>query len=357
MLFRSATGRNIFAVAACGVVATITVSAFLFYRSYEDVKTSSLERMREIAKAQALVAEKDIGGTVHIVNGLASVLETAKETDDADRGKVDHVLRDMLKNNPNVLALWTGWEPNAFDGRDGDFVGAPGHDTTGRYVPYFVRGGNGQITHTALTGYATAGEGDFYQLPFTQQKTVVIEPYAYAIGGEEVLITSVAMPIIIDGKPSGVAGLDLSLQQTSEALSALRPMETGYLSLVTSAGKIIGHPDQGLVGKSLSDGGAQTSGWEELIANPGVEREITAQEGTVYIAIASPVVLTPDMTWYAIVSVPKSTVLAQLDAMMRDAALIIVTTAACCACRTAHRASVHWSHFQYHRRDGADCAG
>ncbi len=327
MLFKSTTGRNIFAVAACGVVATISVSAFLFFRSYEDVKASSLERMREIAKSQALVVEKEIGGTVHIVNGLASFLETAKENSDADRTRIDHVLSDMLKNNHNVLALWTGWEPNAFDGRDGDFAGATGHDQTGRYVPYFVRGEDGKILHTSLTGYATAGEGDFYQLPMKQQKTVVIEPYPYAIGGKEVLITSIAMPIIIDGKPMGVAGLDLSLRETSEALAALRPMETGHLSLVTGLGKIIGHPDQGLIGKSLSEGGAQTTGWDELVANPGVEREITAQDGTVHIAIASPVALTPDMKWYAIVSVPKSTVLAQLDAMMRDAALIILMAA------------------------------
>lgn len=58
MLFRSATGQNLLSVAACGVIATIAASAVLFYRSYEDVRSTSLERMLQIAKAEALVSKK-----------------------------------------------------------------------------------------------------------------------------------------------------------------------------------------------------------------------------------------------------------------------------------------------------------
>ena len=327
MLFKSTTGRNIFAVAACGVVATVAASAVLFYRSYEDTRVNSLERMRQIAHAEALTAEKNIGGTLHIVNSLGSILETMKQSGDADRGKANQLIRNMLAGNPEVLGLWTGWEPNAFDGKDADFVNTEGHDATGRFVPYWVRGGDGKIGNTALTDYATAGPGDYYQQPFTQKKTVIIEPYPYAIDGKEVLLTSISKPVIVEGKLVGVAGLDLSLQETSKELSAVRPMGTGFVSLVSGGGKIISHPDAAIMGKSLADGGAETTGWDTLIANPGVEQQMTAQDGTLSFVVASPVMLTGDMKWYAIVSVPEDTVFAQLHAMMRDAALTIVTAA------------------------------
>ena len=241
MLFKSTTGRNIFAVAACGVFATIAASAVLFYRSIEDTKANNLERMLQIAHSEALATEKNIGGTIHIVNSLVSVLESMKQSGDADRGKADQIIHQMLANNPDILGLWTGWEPNAFDGKDADFANREGHDATGRYIPYWVRSG-GKIGNTALTDYATAGPGDYYQLPFTQKKTVVVEPYSYAIDGKEVLITSIAKPVMVDGKPQGVAGLDLSLDETSKALSAVRPMGTGFVSLVSGGGKIISHP-------------------------------------------------------------------------------------------------------------------
>ena len=326
MLFKSTTGRNIFAVAACGVVATIAASAVLFYRSFEDTRANSMERMQQIAQAEALTTEKNIGGMIHIVNSLGSVLESMKQSGDADRSKADQLIRHMLANNPDLLGLWTGWEPNAFDGKDADFVNKEGYDATGRYVPYWVRSG-GKISNTALTDYTTAGPGDYYQLPFTLKKTVVIEPYSYAIDGKEVLITSVAKPVIVDGKTLGVAGLDLSLEETNKALSAVRPMGTGFMSLVSGGGKIISHPDATIMGKNLADGGAQTAGWDKLIANPGKELEMTAQDGTVSLAVALPVMLTGDMKWYAIVSVPEDTVFAQLHAMMRDAVLTIVTAA------------------------------
>ncbi|WCK04621.1 methyl-accepting chemotaxis protein [Agrobacterium tumefaciens] len=326
MLFKSTTGRNIFAVAACGVFATIAASAVLLYRSIEDTRDNSLERMRQIARAEALATEKNIGGTIHIANSLASVLEAMKQSGNADRSLADQIIQHTVADNPDILGLWTGWEPNAFDGKDADFVNSQGHDATGRYIPYWVRSG-GKISNTALVDYATAGPGDYYQLPFTLKKTVVIEPYSYAIDGKEVLITSVAKPVMIDGKPAGVAGLDLSLEETGKALSTVRPMGTGFVSLVSGGGKIISHPDSSIMGKSLADGGVQTAGWDQLIAKPGVEQEMTAQDGTASFAVALPVTLTPDMKWYAIVSVPVETVFAQLHALMRNAAMTIATAA------------------------------
>ncbi|KQS78806.1 chemotaxis protein [Rhizobium sp. Leaf384] len=328
MLFKSTTGRNVFAVVACGVFATIATSGVLFYRVYENARENSLDHMRQIAQAEALSSEKDIGGTVRIANGLASVLETMKQSADTDRGKADKIMLHMLESTPDILALWTGWEANAFDGKDAEFVNKHGHDGTGRYVPYWVRGGDGKVSNTALTDYATPGPGDYYQVPFTTRKTVVIEPYPYMIDGREVLMTSIARPVYFEGKVVGVAGLDLSLSDTNKALQATHPMETGYMSLVTGAGKIIAHPDPELIGKSLVDGGAQTNGWDKLIAEPGIERELVSSDGSTHLAVASVVHLTPDTQWYAIVSVPKSTVFAQLNVMIRDAIVTILVAAA-----------------------------
>ncbi|MDR9779837.1 methyl-accepting chemotaxis protein [Rhizobium redzepovicii] len=325
MLFKSTTSRNLFSVAACGVIAVIVASGAIFYRSYTEIHSGSIEQMRQIATAEALKVEKNIGGTVHIVDGLNAVLTTMKEMGDTDRAKADKVLRNMLQANPPVLGIWTGWEPNAFDGKDKEYVGKEGHDTTGRYVPYWVRSG-GQITHAALTDYTVAGAGDYYQLPFTQRKTVIIEPYSYAIDGKDVLMTSVTEPIVIDGKAVGVAGLDLSLQDTAKALSASRPMGAGFLGLVTSAGKIVSHPDASLIGKSLSETGAKTADWDHLIANAGIEREVTNEDGSVSLAIATAVKLAEGSNWYAIVSVPKATLFAPLYAVVRDA--IVATSLA-----------------------------
>lgn len=318
MLFKTTTGRNLFSIGACGVVAVIAASGVLFFRSYTEIRTESMDQMRQIARSEAIAVERDIGGTVHIVDSLDAVLQTLKQTGDADRTKADKILLNMLQANPAILATWTGWEPDAFDGKDKDFANKEGYDQTGRYVPYWVRSGT-QITHTALTDYATPGPGDYYQVPFTTRKTTVVEPYPYTIDGKEVLMTSVTKPIIIDGKPVGVAGLDLSLQDTSKALSQIQPMGTGFIGLVSGGGKIVSHPNIALIGKSLGQAGDETAGWDGLIAKPGAEQQLTASDGTASLAVAVPVKLGEGPDWYAVISVPKATLFAELNAMIRDA--------------------------------------
>lgn len=325
MILKSATSRNIFSVAACGVIATVAASAILFDSAYTTIRQSSLDQMRQIASTTAAGSEKTLGAAMTVVNSLETVLSTLKETGNANRATADDILKNMLDDNPTALGTWTGWEPNAFDGKDTDFAGKDGNDATGRYIPYWVRSG-GKITHVPLADYTVSGAGDYYQLPFNQRKTVVIEPYSYAIDGKQVLMTSIAQPIIIDGKPVGVTGLDIALDDAQKAISAIHPMGTGFMSLVTGAGGVISHPNGALIGKNIKDGGTETAGWNQLIANPGTEREITGTDGATYFAVAEPVKLTDTISWYAIVVVPKATVFAQVDNIVRSA--IAVTSIA-----------------------------
>lgn len=100
-----------------------------------------------------------------------------------------------------------------------------GHDATGRYVPYWNRGSaNGS---TALTPSQTTkpGAGDYYQLPKSTGKATLLEPYAYQIGGKSVLITTLSVPIVIEGRFVGVAGVDITLDGIQDMVQAIRIYE------------------------------------------------------------------------------------------------------------------------------------
>ena len=57
------------------------------------------------------------------------------------------ILFETLKNNPDILGVYTLWEPNAFDGLDSQYANTDGNDATGRFIPYWVHGGDGNIQH------------------------------------------------------------------------------------------------------------------------------------------------------------------------------------------------------------------
>jgi methyl-accepting chemotaxis protein len=121
------------------------------------------------------------------------------------------MLKNYLQKNTSILGTYTLWESNAFDGKDNLYINAPGHDQTGRFIPYWVRA-NTEISLEPLVGFETPGVGDYYLLPKQTGKETVIDPYLYPIGGKQVLMMSVSTPIIKDGSFYGITGSDISLE-------------------------------------------------------------------------------------------------------------------------------------------------
>ncbi len=322
MLFKTATSRNIFAVVATGLFATVVTAGTLFAISYSEVKRRSVGEMTAAAEMTAADIQTQMARGLQLVQGLQSTFSAMQISGAADRAVADALLRKNLEDNPNALGVWSGWQPNAFDGKDAEFVNKPGHDATGRYVPYWVRSGTNIIV-TPLTDYDKPGPGDYYQLPFTQQKTVVIEPYKYNVDGKDVLMTTLVGPVTVDGRQLGVTGIDIALDSLTAGLAAVKPLGTGDVALISKGGNFISHANADNLGKALKDSDVDADAWQKLISNPGQPIATVGKDGTSYLSIAVPVPLLADTSWYAVVSVPQATVYAYLTQMAWISVIII----------------------------------
>ncbi len=171
-----------------------------------------------------------------------------------DRATVIAALHKLLADNPNILATWVAFEPNAFDGKDAEFVGKEGHDGTGRFVPYVARNddGNGSSL-TALGDYDKPGPGDYYLLARNSGEEQLLEPYWYPVNGKQVLMTSAAVPIKRDGKVIGVAGVDMLLEGLNQKLGEIKPFDTGSVSLISNGGLWAAYSDVAALGKPIQD--------------------------------------------------------------------------------------------------------
>ncbi|OCW57768.1 methyl-accepting chemotaxis protein [Hoeflea olei] len=326
MLFKSATTRNIFAIGASGLVTTLATAGVLIGLAYQTSERSALQEMRQTAALQASDIEQMMKSAFGVARNLDSGLVAIKQGGAPDREAADRLQENLLRDNPSVLGVWTGWDANAFDGRDAEFAGTSGNDDTGRYVPYWVRS-NGKIIKEVLLDYTVPGAGDYYILAHETGTPQVVEPYLYPVDGTQQLITSLVVPVELDGKRVGVAGVDLSLAGANEALSSVRPMGDGFVGLVTGAGNIIVHPDQSLAGKSVAETGQATAGWDKLMANPGEVMETASATDGALLSVAYPLPLTGDNNWYAIVSVPEATVFAAVNRLVWTAVAVAVAAA------------------------------
>lgn len=182
--------------------------------------------------------------------GIAASASALRAGGIQDRTVYDAMLRELLRANPDLIATWTGWEPDALDGRDRAFAGTASSDASGRFMPYWDRG-SGTIKREVLTGYEAEPDGAYYLQPKRLNRLVAIEPYIYPVAGKDVVMMSFGAPIRVDGTYRGTAGVDIDLGALNAAFGAVKPFGTGYLAVVSASGTTVAHPTGAAAGKPL----------------------------------------------------------------------------------------------------------
>ena len=234
------------------------------------VKQSSYNQANEQAKLVSSAFAKDLQGNFKVtqatVEGIRDTVVFSKKSGSLSREQVIQLLKTILEKNKQVVGVHTVWEPNAFDGKDSEYINKEGHDATGRFAPYVVRD-NGNIKIEPCTGYDKEGDGDYYLLPKKTKKTCLIEPYIYKIDGKDTLITTLSIPILDDnGNFLGTVGADVELRTLQELTVKAKPLG-GYSTIITDKGAFVTHgvkPE--LIGKNVLEVDKSQSDVVEKIA-------------------------------------------------------------------------------------------
>jgi methyl-accepting chemotaxis protein len=234
-------------VAICYVV-TLWVQNSQASRMQHDL---AIEYATELTHHEAFKIKSRMEVAIDAARTLSQTLKALHQSN-PNRTVADAQLREVLASNPKFLGVWCGWEPNAFDAKDDSYRNTVAHDVTGRYVPYWNRG-SGDIKVEPLLDYDKPGAGDYYLLAKASKAETVIEPYIYNVGGKDILMTSVVVPILINGEFVGVAGIDIALSDYQLEVSKLHPYEEGYASLFSHTGIYVGDAVAGNVGKTIED--------------------------------------------------------------------------------------------------------
>ncbi|GAB6146737.1 methyl-accepting chemotaxis protein [Desulfocicer niacini] len=224
------------------------------------IKAEAMKNAEQLGYRYANEVSKELDTAMNAARTTAHLFEGLKKTPQTpQREALNDMLKQLLELNPNFLGVWTCWEPDALDGRDNDFKDEKGHDNTGRFIPYWYRN-NGKVALDPLVDYNTTGAGDYYQLALKSGKETILDPYPYDIGGEEVLLTSLVVPIRYKGRVAGVVGVDISLKSFTAMVSKITPYDTGDAAIISNSGIYVAHQDAAREGKDIGN----TLIWENI---------------------------------------------------------------------------------------------
>ncbi len=324
MFVRSLGIRNRLSITILGTAAlTLVLAATL---SFVMTKAIVEDDGRQIAELVGTLTAREIETSLDVAIGVARDLahsfEALKARGSTNRDDLNAMLHHALARAPELLGVWTAWEPDALDGRDADFAGAaPGHDDTGRFVPYWYRDGD-RIELDPLVDYQVPGAGDYYLLARNSGEETVLDPYLYEVGGVETLLTSLVVPIRVEGQVLGVAGVDLAMLDVQARLAEVRPFGDGYVSLVSNTGSLIAHRDPSLLGTD-----AAQAGFDPALLRAAAEGRTALVEqtddGHRLIRAAAPVVIGDATTpWSVIVTGNEETIMASADLLLIRICLI-----------------------------------
>ncbi|MEE9102756.1 methyl-accepting chemotaxis protein [Pseudomonas nitroreducens] len=246
------------------------------------------------------------------------------------RQRLTHELRDAIAEKADLLGLYLVFEPQALDNADAQFHGdaEAGSNETGRFSVYWVRGEGGVPTpvigdEKTLSDTSPGPSGKpynaFYTCPRDSRQACVLDPYNDDASGTRRLVTSIAFPLLEDGRVIAVVGLDISLdslQQNARTSAAGLYDGSGRISILSPAGVIAGSSQNAAtVGKRLPD--VQPARAKDLLAAQQRNQPLTLSDAE-QIQVLEPLEpITGAAPWGVLLSVPHDTLMAPAVSLQR----------------------------------------
>jgi methyl-accepting chemotaxis protein len=322
----------------------------LVSNSSNKLLTASVENLLQAKAAeQAVRVQKTFGESLTVITALADQIKdmrvmAAKRSLDAGalREELNLSLKTAFERNDKVLGIWLAFEPNALDGKDSEFANdaARQSNEAGRFATYWSRAAGASLntimveedlTKTTLSVSGTP-YNSWYTCPRDNKRTCLLDPYADTVGGKEMLMTTISVPLIVDGKAIGVVGVDIALDALqAAAVESQRNLfnNAGHMLIVSGSG-VLGadSSDATKVGKKINDTlGADGQDVLQLLTS-GTPKIL--EQGDLIRAVYPVDPIGNSRAWGVVIDLPKQVLLAdsvKLQAVLDDAQETGVITA------------------------------
>jgi methyl-accepting chemotaxis protein len=275
------------------------------------------KRMTEqMALKQAGEIEGELNKDFSLTHTLAKGFEDFVIFPDTIREVVvPSILHRVFEHSPHIQSIWMHWELRAIKDNY--------TNTHGRVRLNYFRVDD--KIHNKLDTVdidKTNDEGLYYQIKKSKQN-VITEPYWYSYTykkEDEMLESSICIPVLQSTKFLGLMGIDLVLERFEKLVKPIKPYKGSYAFFVSNAGTFIYHPDAKNIGKSLIDDNPEANEKYhfDLYMQNGESFSFERNDGAgrYFVTFAPVYVGDTNTPWYLSVVVPYEQMIAKADKNM-----------------------------------------
>jgi methyl-accepting chemotaxis protein len=304
--------RLMLIMAVMSIAMTGAIAVVLLSRAGSIQSAAALENLQNIAGVTAKDIQSAFDNYMDILRTLSQIMNSFQDIDAAERrGRYNSTMYGALESNLAFLSIYTVWKPNAIDELDGEYADTPGTDESGQYITMYTRE-SGDIVMKPYPHYREA-------LAALGERETISNPVKTAIRGEEAFTIDVRIPVIRDGVTYGLVGTSVDLESLQTIVGKLKPYGTGNAAVYANDGTIAAHYRPQLRGALFQTASVQTLG------AGGVQRVLNAmeaaepsvmEEGNMLFAMYPFRAGRTATAWVVIISVPRETVLAEVNALI-----------------------------------------
>src|SRR4051812_15267964 len=201
-------------VPICGaLVIGLSISTYIVSRESSSETTAlSMDLGRSAVQNAAEAVKLRFNSAFNLARLVAQNAATL-QAEKGGREALARAVMDSTRTASELVGSWVEFAPDAFDADDGANVASETltHDGRGRVSIYAVNSPEGAKLQANSSPMVDINTQDYFGIPFRSGKETVIEPYSFPVNGKNVLMTSLAVPIVVNGKTIGVAGVDIDL--------------------------------------------------------------------------------------------------------------------------------------------------
>lgn len=250
---------------------------------------------------------------------FSGMLERTSKEDPLERSRLEMSVAAMLDKNTQISSMYAQFEPNGYDGQDAEYFAGASHSVpnSGTLEVYYARNDKGQAEHiqveesqekyNATLNEFGLREAEWYLCVKDSKKPCLMEPYLYEITpGNNALMTSLTVPVVVDGVFKGMSGVDVNLpvfQTLIEKLSNSLYQGKAKVTLLSHLGLVVAASHYDKKARPLSESIPKAKA--ELLIN------LSRQQGFVDmgedIAVAYPISIPlANTSWSLVIEVPKA---------------------------------------------------
>lgn len=238
-------------VIATGISISVILAGYITYSGWRasqqadhQVMALASEKAGEIAQTIAVQVTEATSAGAAVSGALAGYMSTG----DATTANVIEILRGVPMQYDTVFSAWMAGLPSG--ATDAFLTGPEGRNDSGVFTPYWTKNDQGGLGFSTFSIDPTA---QWFAVPVDTSQGLITEPY---LSEEGRLLTSVSVPVVVEGQILGVAGVDIVLTDLTTMLATLKTFEGGRVMLVDNGGKWLANPDEADLTQPYDEAGA-----------------------------------------------------------------------------------------------------